>query len=90
MKLPEGVGKDRRRRVWRFSDLFTDSTTGRMSESMLWSNVGKLAMTWGFCYICVTQQVSEFLWLAYGGAVLGHNIAARAMNQRQQKLEKQP
>jgi hypothetical protein len=89
MKLPADVKQERRQKVWRFSDLFTDSTTGRMSESLMWSNIGKAAMTWGFCYICVTQQTSEFLWLAYGGAVLGHNIAARVLNQRQQQIEKQ-
>ena len=67
-------------------DLITDHQTGKLRESSIWSNIGKLAMTWGFVYVILQDKGTEFLWLTYGGVVVGAEIGARIMNQRQQAL----
>lgn len=64
----------------------TDHETGRLRESSVWSNAGKLAMTWAFVYVVLHGDSSEFLWLAYGGVVVGAEIGARILNQKQQVL----
>jgi drug/metabolite transporter superfamily protein YnfA len=71
-------------------DLVTDATTGRLRESAVWSNVGKLCMTWAFIFTILHDKGSEWLWMAYGGIVVTHELAARFFNQRQQQLDKEP
>ena len=74
--------------TWKFRDLVTDATTGRLRESAIWSNIGKATMTWGFIYALLHDNGTEFLWLCYGGVILGHEGASRLLNQRQQALDK--
>lgn len=81
------MAKERRARRWCFMDLVTDPRTGKLRETLLWSNVGKAAMTVGFLWVVYQGGTSEFLWLTYGGIVIFHEIGSRAMNQRQQKLD---
>ena len=75
---------------WSFLDLVTEAKTGRLSEARIWSNVGKCAMTIAFGWVIYRGQSSEFLWLAYGGIVVGHEVLAKMQNQRQQTLDKPP
>lgn len=74
---------------WKLSDLVTDDKTGRLRETKLWSNIGKAAMTFGFLWVVLHGGSSEFLWATYGGVVVMHEVAARVMNQQQQKLDKE-
>ena len=78
---------DRRKRRWCVMDLVTDHQTGKLRETSLWSNVGKLVMTWAFCYVVYKGGSSESLWLAYGSIVVVHEAASRFLNQRQQALD---
>lgn len=78
--------KDRRKRRWCFLDLVVDHQTGKLRESALWSNIGKCAMTWGFVYMILHDRGTEFLWLAFGGVVVGAEVGARILNQKQQVL----
>ena len=81
------VAKTSRR--WCFMDLVTDHQTGKLRETALWSNVGKLAMTWAFVFTVWKGGSSEWLWVAYGAIVVLHEASARFYNQRQQQLDKQ-
>jgi hypothetical protein len=74
-------------RRWCIMDLVTDATTGRLRETAVWSNVGKLSMTWAFCYTIIAGTASEWLWIAYGGIVVAHEASARFFNQRAQQME---
>lgn len=76
---------DRRARKWQWSDLFVDRRTGVLRESLIWSNVGKLAMTWGFVYMTATGKATDWLWLAYGGVICGHELISRGLNIKQQR-----
>ena len=71
---------------WKWSDLVVDHQTGRLRESSVWSVIGKAAMTWGFIYVILDGKGTEFLWLTYGGVVVGAEIGARILNQKQQVL----
>lgn len=75
---------------WHWRDLFTDHQTGKLRETAIWSNAGKGAMTIGFLYAVFTGHSSEWLWATYGGVVVLHEVAARVMNQKQQKIDKEP
>ena len=72
---------------WRLSDLVCDHQTGRLRETALWSNVGKLAMTIGFVWTVFKGTPTEWLWATYGGVVVMHEVAARVMNQKQQRMD---
>ena len=73
---------------WHWTDLVTEAKTGRLSEARIWSNVGKCAMTFGFIWVIVKGTSAEFLWLAYGAIVVGHEVISKMQNQQQQKMDK--
>ena len=75
-------------RKWCFRDLFVDHVTGKLRETALWSNIGKLSMTVAFLYETFNGNLTEWLVAAYGGIVVLHETAARVMNQKQQVLDK--
>ena len=75
---------------WHWRDLVIDHHTGKLRETSVWSNIGKAAMTAGFLYTVFTGHGSEWLWATYGGVVVLHEVAARVMNQKQQKIDKEP
>ena len=66
-------------------DLIVDHKTGLIRESKVWSNIGKAAMTWGFCYTILRGGNSEWLWIAYGTVVVGHEAVTRMLNQKDDK-----
>lgn len=68
-------------------DLVVDHQTGKLRESAVWSNVGKLVMTWAFVHTVWTGKSSEWLWIAYGGIVVSAEVVARVLNQKQQLLD---
>lgn len=59
-------------------DLVTDPFSNRYSESKLFAIVAKIAMTFAFVWVIVVHKSSsEWLWVAYGTAMLGHEWATR-------------
>ena len=75
-------------RRWSLLDLVADHQTGKLRETLIWSNVGKCCMTWAFVWTIYKGGSSEWLWLTYGGIVVMHETAARILNQKQQALDK--
>jgi len=73
---------------WHVMDIVTEYKSGRLSETKIWANIGKAVMTWGFIYVIMRGGSSEFLWLAYGGIVVAHEVFSKAQNQKQQALDK--
>ena len=88
---PQNVVKttiaERRAQRWHLVDLVSDHHSGKLRETLLWSNIGKLAMTVGFIYVILHGDNSEWLWVAYGGIVVLHETASRVLNQKQQALD---
>jgi hypothetical protein len=74
---------------WNWSDLFVDHITGRLRESKVWSNIAKAALTFGFVWAVVHGQNTDWLWMAYGGTVLGHETATRFLNQKEHFPDKE-
>jgi hypothetical protein len=74
---------------WHWHDLIVDHQTGRLRETAVWSNIGKLAMTGWFLHEVWTGTLTEWFVAAYGAVVIMHEVAARVLNQQQQKLDKQ-
>ena len=77
-------------KLWHWRDLFTDHQTGKLRETLIWSNIGKASMTIGFILLVWRGHATEWLWASYGGVVVLHEVAARVMNQRQQEIDKEP
>jgi len=75
-------------RLWCVMDLVTDRTTGRLRESAVWSNIGKAAIVWAYC-ANVNATTFETMTFVVGGLLLGHEIGARILNQRNNKMEKE-
>lgn len=75
-------------KLWNWRDLFTDHHSGKLRETMIWSNIGKATITGAFVFETVHGSLTEWLVMAYGGLVILHETTARFMNQRQQGLDK--
>ena len=71
--------------LWHIRDLVTDAKTGKLQERKLWSNLGKAAMTFGFIWAVLHAQGSEWLWMSYGGVILGHAILDKRQDQQGEK-----
>jgi len=54
---------ERRARRWCLTDLFTDSRTGRMQESKMFSVLGKVSALVWFSWKCHLDKDSIELWL---------------------------
>ena len=74
---------------WHLRDLVVDHQTGRLRETSVWSNVGKAVMTGAFVHEAWMGALTEWFVAAYGAVVIMHEVAARVMNQKQQKLDKE-
>ena len=75
---------------WHWRDLVTDHQTGKLRETMIWSNIGKAAMTFAFVVVTWRGAGTEWLWLTYGAVVVLHELGSRHYNQAQQKIDKGP
>jgi len=76
-------------RTWRFTDLVVDHQTGKLRETAMWSNIGKLLMSAAFARQAYTGTLTEWYVAAYGAAVIFHELVARHYNQKQQVLDKE-
>ena len=75
-------------RKWCFMDLIVDHQTGKLRETLIWSNIGKAVMTWAFVYLTLHDRLTEYYVAAFGALVVAHELASRYFNQRQQVLDK--
>jgi hypothetical protein len=66
--------------LWHIRDLVVDHKTGKLRETALWSNIGKTAMTWAFCWLTLKNQLTEWYVLAYGGIVVFHELGSRVIS----------
>jgi hypothetical protein len=81
--------QDRRSRPWKFTDLVCDAKTGRLRETLLWSNVGKAIAAWALVYNVLHQSDTEMLWLIVMGILTAHELLSRYLSQRLPQLPKQ-
>lgn len=74
----------------KLTDFLTDPVNNRGSESKLFAIVGKVALTWAFVHVhrVATVPPSEWLWLAYGGLILGHEGYSRLNSYKNPKQPK--
>ena len=73
--------------TWHLMDLLTDERTGRLRETKLWSNLGKLAMTVAFVRATWAGAGTEFLWMTYGGVVVLHELGSKYLRQKEKTNE---
>lgn len=76
-------------REWKVSDLVCDHKTGKLRETLLWSNLFKACTLVAFARF-VNGDNFELMTLTAGGVFLAHEGFSRFMNQRQQKIDKEP
>lgn len=79
--------KTRNRRTWRITDIVVDKTTGRLRESALFSVATKIAVLYSYLKF-VNATNFETMTFVVGCLMLGHEVGARVLNQKQQRLEK--
>ena len=73
---------ERRGRRWCFTDLITDHKTGKMRETLFWSNIGKAAALGGFAYKVNAGTDTDTLWAIVMGVLTAHEIASRWLSQK--------
>lgn len=78
---------ERRHRRWCVMDLVTDHHTGKLRETLVWSNFGKAALLWGFFWQLHHDGISEWYAGIMVGALIMHELGSRLMNQKQQALD---
>jgi hypothetical protein len=69
--------------TWHLRDLFVDHATGRLRESKVWANIAKASMTFGFIWSVVHGQNTDWLWMAFGAPMLGHESVTRLFNMKE-------
>ena len=62
---------------WKFSDLFTDERTGRLSHTKLWPNVANAVATVVFVRAGWQGQLTADIWWAYLACVGGYTAVMR-------------
>lgn len=65
------MNKDRR---WCFMDLVTDPMTGKLKETLLWSNLGKLSALAWFSWKCYHDTDYAELWWIVMVVLTAHAI----------------
>lgn len=59
---------------------YLNPTTGKLSHTKFWSNIGHLVMTIAFIYEVTQGRASTDLWLVYGALVMGNATANKIIN----------
>lgn len=66
----------------KLSDLLTDPSTGRMSESKLWLHIAKPAFIWGYVYMTMHDKMDWMLALTFGLLLMAHESISRLIGLR--------
>lgn len=77
---------ERRKRRWCFMDLVVDHQTGKLRETLVWSNLFKGVLLWAVWKYINGTNFLEVAGIA-GAIYLAHEGFSRVMNQKQQKIE---
>ena len=72
--------EDRRKPEWHFRDLVTDHHTGKLRETLLWSNIGKSIAAWALIHNVLKGTDSEWLWLVIMCVLVFHELASRLIS----------
>lgn len=81
-ELQETERVDRRVRRWCFMDLVTDPHTGKLRETLLWSNLGKAAALAWFSWHCYHGTDTDWLWAIVMGVLTAHELLSRYMTSK--------
>ena len=73
---------EKRGRRWCFTDLVTDHKTGKMRETLFWSNIGKGAALWGFVTKVLEGTDTDMLWFIVMGVLTAHELVSRWLSQK--------
>ena len=79
-KKPYSSPKPERR--WCFRDLVTDPVSGKLRETLLYSNLGKLAALLWFNWKCWKGTDSVELWLVVMGVLTCHAAFSQFVSSR--------
>lgn len=63
-------------------DLITDSTTGQISHTKLWQNIGMLALTVVFIKMGFAGGMTDMVMLVYGSIVAGSATASKFLSMK--------
>ena len=63
-------------------DLVTDPASGRLRETLLWSNLGKASALGWFSYACYKGTDTEVLWLIVMGVLTCHAAFSQFLTQK--------
>ena len=74
--------EDRRKRRWCLGDLVADHQTGKLRETLVWSNVGKAIAAWALVHNVLKGTDTESLWLIVLGVLTAHELASRWLAQK--------
>ena len=71
---------EKRVRRWCFTDLITDPVTGKLRETLLWSNAGKASALGWFSYKCYHGDDSIELWFIVMVILTAHAAFSQVVN----------
>lgn len=71
--------------TWHLRDLVVDHQTGKLRETAVWSNAVKAATLVSYIRFVTADNFATMTAVA-SGILITHEVAARALNQRQQKI----
>lgn len=69
-------------RKWCFMDMVIDHATGKLSESKVWVNIGKAALTGILINEAYQGTLTEPLLMWFGFIVCLHELGARALSNK--------
>ena len=78
---------DRRVRRWCVMDLVTDPHSGKMRETLLWSNLGKATALVCFIYNVYSGTDSEWLWLVVMAVLTCHAAFSQYISTKMPPME---
>ncbi len=64
----------------RFSDLYTNPATGRVSHSKVWSNIAYVVATFVIILLAVRDKLTADMFLIYLGGTSGTNLLSKGIS----------
>jgi hypothetical protein len=63
---------------------------GKLSHTVVWSNIGYFVYTLGFVYMVGHSQSTEYIWMIYGVTVIGSRSLNKFMEMRHTQILDKP
>jgi len=73
---------------WHWRDLFVDHQTGKLRETLIWSNLGKVGLSIWFGTDIYYRTATTDQAMVFASIVVLHELGSRFFNQRQQVIDK--